>query len=77
MPYALLILERVITVVKEHELFSRRHLQLQLHLSGDMDMMLFVFKIIITSYPKEIQLNVKNCLITGKFLNLRIFNNPT
>jgi hypothetical protein len=72
--YALLILERVISVVKEHERFRD---DVKLHLSGDMDMMLFALKIIITSYPKEIQLNVKTGLITGNFLNLRIFNDPT
>ena len=72
--YALLILERVISVVKEHERFRD---DFKLHLSGDMDMMLFALKIIITSYPKEIQLNVKTGLITGNFLNLRIFNDPT
>ena len=72
--YALLILERVISVVQEHERFRD---DIKLHLPGDMDMMLFALKIIITSYPKEIQLNVKTGLITGNFLNLRIFNDPT
>ena len=72
--YALLILERVLSVVKEHERFRD---DVKLHSSGDVDMLLFALKIIIMSYPKEIQLNVKTGLITGNFLNLRIINNPT
>ena len=34
-------------------------------------------KIIITGYPTEIQFNVETNLLWGKFLNVRIFNDPT
>ena len=34
-------------------------------------------KIIISGYPKEIQFNVETNLLWGKFLNIRIFNDPS
>ena len=34
-------------------------------------------KIIINGYPSDLQFNVETNLLWGKFLNIRIFNNPT
>jgi len=38
--------------------------------------MLKIVKIITTGYPDAIQFNVKTKIIYGKFLNIKIFNNP-
>ena len=47
-----------------------------LHLTGDTETMLKIVKIITTGYPDAIQFNVETKIIYGKFLNIKIFNNP-
>ena len=46
------------------------------HLTGKLQKMLKVIKIIITGYPKCIQFNVESRVVYGKFLNIKIFNIP-
>ena len=47
-----------------------------IHLSGSTKAITAALKIIITGYPDAIQFNVETRLIWGKFLNIRIFNDP-
>ena len=47
------------------------------HISGPNKSIKDALKIIITGYPAEIQFNVESKILWGKFLNIRIFNNPT
>ena len=49
---------------------------MSVHVAGAPLEITSALKIIITGYPKEIQFNVETNLIWGKFLNIRIFNNP-
>ena len=73
--YFVLLRVQVITVVKEHNRFRD---DVKLHVSGRLDMVLAALKIIIEGYPnKEITLTVKTGLITGNFLNIQIFCDPT
>ena len=72
--YFVLLKVQVITVVKEHNRFRD---DVKLHVSGRLDMVLAALRIITEGYPKEITLNVKTGLITGNFLNIRIFCDPT
>ena len=72
--YFVLVRENVISVVKEHDRFRD---DIKIHVSGRLDMILHALRIIIDGYPKEITLNVKTGLITGNFLNIRIYSDPT
>ena len=72
--YYVLIQVKVINVVKEHDRFRD---DVKIHVSGRLDMILCALRIIIEGYPKEITLNVKTGLITGNFLNIRIYSDPT
>ena len=47
-----------------------------IHVSGPNNVIGSILKIIITGYPKELQFNVETNVIWGKFLNIRIYNNP-
>ena len=57
--------------------FLRFRDDVSLHISGSNDEIREVLKIIITGYPREIQFNVESNIIWGKFLNIRIFNDPS
>lgn len=46
------------------------------HVTGEIDKMLEVIKIVRTRYPESFQLNVETKIIHGKFLNIKIFNIP-
>ena len=48
-----------------------------LHIIGSPETMLKIVKIITTGYPDAIQFNVETKIIYGKFLNIKIFNNPS
>ena len=72
--YFVLVNLRVISVVKEHDRFRD---DIKIHVSGRLDMMLCALRSIIEGYPKEITLNVKTGIITGNFLNIRIYSDPT
>jgi hypothetical protein len=72
--YYVLVRVNVINVVKAHDRFRD---DIKLHVSGRLDMVLSALKIIIDGYPKEITLNMKTGLITGNFLNIRIYSDPT
>ena len=48
-----------------------------LHVSGTNKEISEILKIILTGYPPEIQLNMETNRISGAFLNIRIFNDPT
>ncbi len=56
--------------------FLRFRDDVSVHLTGEINQMLKVLKIITTGYPKCIQFNVETKLIYGKFLNIKIFNLP-
>ena len=72
--YFVLVNVRVISVVKEHNRFRD---DIKIHVSGRLDMILCALRLIIEGYPKEITLNVKTGIITGNFLNIRIYSDPT
>ena len=57
--------------------FLRFRDDVSLHISGSNNEIRDVLNIIITGYPPEIQFNVESNIIWGKFLNIRIFNDPS
>ena len=56
--------------------YLRFWVDVSIHVSGPNNVISNVLKIIITGYPKELQFNVETNVIWGKFLNIRIYNNP-
>ena len=57
--------------------FLRFRDDVSIHVSGTKAEICEILKIILTGYPPEIQFNVETNLIYGKFLNIKIFNDPT
>ena len=71
--YLILVNLRVISVVKEHDRFRD---DIKIHVSGRLDLILCALCVIIEGYPKEIT-KCQTGLITGNFLNIRIYSDPT
>ena len=57
--------------------FLRFRDDVSVHISGTKVEICEILKIILTGYPPEIQFNAETNLIYGKFLNIKIFNDPT
>ena len=50
---------------------------MSLHIVGSTDTILRSVKVIFTGYPDCITFNMESRIIYGKFLNIRIYNDPT